>query len=111
MTSLENAALRFAALVSVVQAFLPRIEYKQGEGINVSYTMADYRRDVAKEHFKDLTPEEQHQGLQGLPPEVRLAGLSSEERLAGLSSVEVSHLIKKLQSDQHSRKNKPRRKT
>jgi hypothetical protein len=49
--------------------------YKK-EGLAMSYTMADFRRDYVKEHLKDLTPEER---LEGLPPEERLKGLSAEE--------------------------------
>jgi hypothetical protein len=33
----------------------------------MSYTMADYRREKAKEHFKDLTPEERQDLLKDLP--------------------------------------------
>src|SRR2546429_555931 len=41
----------------------------QGEGIAMSYTMADYRRDTAEEYLKELTPEEQREVLPGLTPE------------------------------------------
>jgi hypothetical protein len=41
----------------------------QGEGIAMSYTMADYRRDTAQEYFKELPPEEQRKVLQSLAPE------------------------------------------
>jgi hypothetical protein len=51
------------------------------EGLNMPYTMADFRRDYVKEHLKDLTLEER---FQGVPPEERLKGLSPEERLKGL---------------------------
>ena len=43
------------------------------------YTMEDYRRDYAKEHFMDLTPEERQEVLMKLSPEERLVGLSPEE--------------------------------
>ena len=39
----------------------------RGEGITMSYTMADYRRDTAKEYLRELTPEEQREVLRGLP--------------------------------------------
>jgi hypothetical protein len=60
------------------------------EGLAMSYTMADFRRDYVKEHLKFLTPEERLEGLsageilQAVPPEERLKGLPPEERLKGL---------------------------
>ncbi len=39
------------------------------EGINMPYTIEDFRRDFTIEHFKDLTPEEQREALKKLPPE------------------------------------------
>ena len=54
-------------------------ERLQREGLTMSYTMADFRRDYIKEHFPQLTPEEQEDVLQSLPPEKRLAGLSVEQ--------------------------------
>src|SRR5438876_2935256 len=89
----------------------------QGEGIAMSYTMADYRRDTAKEFFGGLTAEEQREDLQSLPPEHQrevlqslapeqqrevlrslapeqqrevLRGLTPEQRLAGLSAEEIA---------------------
>jgi hypothetical protein len=49
------------------------------EGLAVSYTMEDFRRQYVKEHFAELTPAEQEEVLQSLPPERRLAGLSAEQ--------------------------------
>jgi hypothetical protein len=37
----------------------------------VPYTMEDFRRDYAKEHFKDLTPAERRELIRGLSPEER----------------------------------------
>jgi hypothetical protein len=48
----------------------------QGEGINMPYTMDDFRKDFTKAHLKDLTPEER---LEGLTPEERLEGLTPEQ--------------------------------
>jgi len=45
--------------------------------------MEDFRRDYAKEHLKDLTPDE------------RLEGLSVEERLAGFSLEEIENYLKR----------------
>jgi hypothetical protein len=93
----------------------------RGEGITMSYTMADYRFDTAKEYFKELTPEEQRELLRGLTPEKQrevlrglrpevLRGLSLEERFAGLSAEEITAYLKKMKSDRPSRKARPRRK-
>jgi hypothetical protein len=68
-------------------------ERYKSEGLNMPYTMADFRRDYVKEHLKDLTPEER---LAGLAPEERLAGVPPEERLAGLSPEEKAALLKVL---------------
>jgi hypothetical protein len=84
----------------------------QGEGIAMSYTMADYRREKAQEYFKTLTPEERRKALQSLTPEEQqeaLQSLAPEQRLAGLTSEEIGTYLKKLQSEQPSRKRKPRR--
>ncbi|WP_296924409.1 hypothetical protein [Thiohalocapsa sp.] len=50
-------------------------------GLRMSYTIEDFRRDVALEVLPELPPEER---LRGLPPEERLRGLPPEERLRGL---------------------------
>jgi hypothetical protein len=84
--------------------------YKK-EGLAMSYTMADFRRDYVKEHLKDLTPEEVFEGmpadklLQALPPEERLKGLPAEERLKGLSAEEIERYLNRLKA----RKSKRRR--
>jgi Mg/Co/Ni transporter MgtE len=78
----------------------------------MSYTMADYRRDTAKEFFRELTAEEQREVLQSLPPEQQrglLQSLAPEQRLAGLTTEEIGRYLKKLQSEHPSRKRKPRR--
>jgi hypothetical protein len=97
-----------------------------GEGIAMSYTMNDFRRDYAKEHFKHLTPQEQREALESLTPEGQrevlqsltpevhrefLRRLPPEERLAGLSKEEISSYLQKLQAERPSRKGKPRRKS
>jgi hypothetical protein len=77
--------------------------------------MENFRRDYAKEHFKDLTPrekrealarlsvEEWQQVLAGLSAEKRLAGLSAEERLAGLSAETIEKYLKRRKKDRRSR--------
>jgi hypothetical protein len=51
----------------------------QEEGFAMPYTMEDFERDYIKEHFGQLTPEEQGEVLKRLPPERRLAGLTAEQ--------------------------------
>jgi hypothetical protein len=46
-------------------------EKLRGEGFAVSFTMEDFNRQYIKEHFAQLTPEEQREALQALPPEKR----------------------------------------
>src|SRR5207248_2010651 len=53
------------------------------EGITMPYTMADFRRDYAKEHFKDMTVLQQLAYLSTVTPAVRrtiLADLSPTHR-------------------------------
>jgi hypothetical protein len=47
----------------------------QGEGFDMAYTMADFQREYALEHFKDLTPEERQRALQAVPAKERLTGI------------------------------------
>jgi hypothetical protein len=82
----------------------------QGEGVPMPYTMEDFKRDFLKEHFKELTPEERREAIQGLPVEERLAGLSPEERLAGLSPEEIERFLQQRKAESPSRPRKPRRK-
>jgi hypothetical protein len=72
----------------------------QQEGIAMPYTMQDFQREYAKEHFKDLTPEQQQELLQSLSPEVRLAGLSPEE---------IEQALRKLKAEGSSPTRKKRR--
>jgi hypothetical protein len=82
----------------------------QGEGLAMPYTMADFRREFVKDHFKDLTPEERREALQGLPPEERrevLQGLPPEERLAGLPLEEIEDYLKRRKGAASPAKKKP----
>jgi 2-hydroxychromene-2-carboxylate isomerase len=80
------------------------VEKYRKEGLQMPYTMADFRRDYVREHLKDLTPEEirtavpPEEYLQGLSPEqIRTAlspeqirtALSPEQRLEGLSPEQI----------------------
>lgn len=49
------------------------------EGFAMSFTMEDFKRQYAKEHFPQLPPEERREVLQSLPPEELLAALSAEQ--------------------------------
>lgn len=92
------------------------------EGFAMSFTMEDFKRQYIKEHFSQLTPEEQREALerlspehrrevlQSLPPEERLAGLSPEARLAGLSEEQVRQLLDQLAAGRAAPSRKPRRK-
>jgi hypothetical protein len=93
----------------------------RGEGFVMAFTMEDFRRQYAKEHFALLTPEEQREALerlspeqrrevlQALPPEERLAGLSPEARLAGLSEGQVRQLLEQFVAGGPGQARKPRR--
>jgi hypothetical protein len=85
----------------------------QQEGLAMSYTMADFRRDYIKEHFPQLTPEEQEEVLQSLPPEKQqevLQLLPLEKRLAGLSAEQIRQYLEQLAADRPARPRKQRRK-
>lgn len=61
-------------------------EYRR-EGLTMSYTMADFRREVALEYFEKLTPQERREYLNELAPEERLGGLSEDEIKAYLAKL------------------------
>jgi hypothetical protein len=75
------------------------------EEIAVSYTMEDFRRDYAKEHFKDLTPGERRELFMDLTPAERrelLKNLSCEEL------DEIEKYLKRLKQEATLRKQKKR---
>lgn len=65
------------------------------------FMMEDFQRQYVKEHFAQLTPQEQEELLQSLPPERRLAGLSEEQ---------VRRLLERRAAGRASQPRKPRRK-
>jgi hypothetical protein len=78
----------------------------RAEGITMPYTMEDFRKDYAKAHFKDLTPEEQQEVLQSLSPQDRqrvLQGLPAQERLEGLSQADLERTLAKMRAEEPSR--------
>jgi hypothetical protein len=73
------------------------------EGLIVAYTMEDFRRDYAKEHFDELTPEQQREALARLSPERRrelLQALLAEERREVLRSLPPEELLGALSAEQ-----------
>src|SRR5262249_42499190 len=74
-----------------------------------------------REHFAQLTPQEQREALQALPLEkqqellqtlpleVRLAGLPPEVRLAGLSAGQIRQYLDQLTAPPPAQPRKPRR--
>jgi len=54
-------------------------ERLQGEGFAMAFTMEDFNRQYIKDHFAKLTPREQEEVLQSLPPEQLLGVLSAEQ--------------------------------
>ncbi len=83
------------------------------EGLTMSFTMEDFRRQYAKEHFADLTAKDRWELLQSLPPEERhkfLQSLPPEERLAGLSPEQIRQYLDQLTAGRPAQRRKPRRK-
>lgn len=84
----------------------------QREGIAVSYTMEDFRREYIRTHFtpeqllKMLPPDEL---LKALSPDERLKGLSPEERLKGFSREEVEGYLQRLKHETSARKGKKKK--
>jgi hypothetical protein len=97
----EHYRIRLADTSTLLQGIF---EQSRREGLNMPYTMEDFRRDDVREHLKDLTAEERvkdltaEELLAAVPGEKRVAGLSLEERLAGLSPEEIAELLKQLKS-------------
>ena len=89
------------------------LEKFQGEGLTMSYTMEDFQRQYAKEHFAKLTPEDQREALEALPAGAAreiLDSLPPEERLAGLSAEQIRQYLERLTSGRPAEPRKPRRK-
>jgi len=84
----------------------------QSEGINMGYTIEDFRRDYAKEHFKDLTPAERVEAMKDLTPAERVEAmkdLTAEEVLKALSPEELKRLREQLGNGGASAQPKKRR--
>ena len=73
----------------------------QEEGLAMPYTVEDFRRDYAREHFPHLTAQEQGEALKSLPPEnLRevLQSMSPENLSEALQSLSPENLSEVLQS-------------
>jgi hypothetical protein len=81
------------------------------EGIDMPYTMEDFRRYYRQERLKELTPEERLEGLsteeilKRLPPEERLKDLSAEEILRSLPEDVIHELRKQLEKESDRQSN------
>jgi hypothetical protein len=85
----------------------------QGEGFRMAYTMEDFQRDYIREHYPQLTPEEQSKLLERLSSSRRrevLQALPPEERLAGLSAEQIRQYLDRLNAGRPAERRKPRRK-
>jgi hypothetical protein len=65
------------------------------EGLDMPYTMADFRRDLAKELLEEMTPQE------------RLKGLTLEQLLEGLSAADIERLRAILNAREQPKKDDP----
>ncbi len=86
----------------------------QSEGFPMPYTMEDFRRQFVKEHFSELTPEDQRDVINSLPPEALEDVIKSrppEERLAGLTEQQIRQYLNRLPTERPAPPRKPRRKT
>jgi hypothetical protein len=76
-------------------------EKLKGEGLAMSFTIEDFKRDYVKRHFARLSPEERREALQSLPP---------EERLAGMTADQIREYLDQLTVARPAKSRKPRRK-
>jgi hypothetical protein len=67
----------------------------------MSYTMEDFKRQYIKEHFAQLTSEEQREVLRSLPPEKLLGVLTAEQ---------IREYLDRVTSERPAASRKPRRK-
>ncbi len=130
----QGAYQRRSAKTSLLLGQL--FERLRGEDFAMSFTMEDFVHQYIKEHFLQLTPEEQREALERLSPEQRrqalqslspseqrealerlspeqrreiLQSLPAEERLAGLSAEEIRRYLDQLTAGSPAKPRKPRR--
>ena len=85
----------------------------RSEDFIMAFTMQDFQRQYAREHFPHLTVEEQREVIQLLPPETQKAVLESlqlDTRLAGLSEEQVREYFANIAANRPAQARKPRRK-
>jgi hypothetical protein len=78
----------------------------------MSFTMEDFRHQFVKEHFPQLTPEEQREALEGASADDRrkvLQSLPVEELLTFLSAEQIQQLRDQLGAGRPTQPRKPRR--
>ncbi len=78
----------------------------------MSFTMEDFKRELSKEYFQKLSPDEQREVLQLLPPEKRrevLNLLPPEERLAGLSQEQIRQYLNQMNAGGQPAPRKPKK--
>jgi hypothetical protein len=83
------------------------------EGLTVSYTMEDFKRDLLVEELRRATPEKRREALGVLSPEERrelIQSVPPEERLASLSEEQVRQFLDQLVARRGPQPRKPRRK-
>jgi hypothetical protein len=73
----------------------------EGEGFVMTFTMEDFQRQYAKEHFPQLTPEERRDVLASLP---------ADELLSVLSAEQIRQYLDRLTAKRPTQPRKPRRK-
>jgi hypothetical protein len=76
------------------------------EGVPMSYTMEDFRKDYVKEHLKDLTLEER---LAGVPTDEIRRLYPDDELLQTFSPAEIKRYLERRQRRPSSRKPKKKR--
>jgi hypothetical protein len=76
-------------------------ERLRGEGFHMAYTMEDFKRDITKKYFEELSPQDRREWLKSLP---------AEERLAGLSPEQIREYLEQLDAGRRGTPRKPRRK-
>jgi MgtE intracellular N domain len=76
----------------------------RGEGFTMSFTMEDFKRELTKEYFKLLSPQEQREALRSLPPAKR------RELLESWPPEELQQYLDQLSAGRPAASRKPRRK-
>jgi hypothetical protein len=89
------------------------LERLRQEGFTMAFTMEDFKRQYVKEHFLQLTPEEQRETLERMSPKQRrevIQSLSMNELLAWLSPQQIQQLRDQLNAGGAAQPRKSRRK-